>query len=286
MISPLSLKRTTGDLDAKSARLEQILREVGSALVAYSGGADSALLLRVAHDVLGPRAVGAIAVSASIPSAEVTAAVRVAEEEIGVTVHRLSTREMEREDYRANTSDRCYYCKTELFDVLEPLAAELGMQTILYGANHDDLGDHRPGQRAAKERGVRAPLLEAGFTKLEVRMLSRQLGLSTWNKPAMACLSSRIPHGTPITQEALTMVDQAESYLRSLGILQGRVRTYGTTARIEVEAPDILLLAQPDYRHKVARRFHEIGYEFITLDLEGFRSGSMNVHGAASHVRQ
>jgi uncharacterized protein len=281
MISTMSLKRDTGDLEAKRARLEEILRGLGSAVVAYSGGADSALLLRVAHDVLGERCVGAIAVSESIPADEVAAAVRVAEQEIGVTLHRLTTREMDREEYRRNDADRCYYCKTELFDVLEPLAASLGISAILYGANHDDLGDHRPGQRAARERGVRAPLLEAGFTKPEVRMLSRQLRLSTWNKPAMACLASRIPHGTPVTVEALGMVEQAERYLHDLGFAQVRVRTYGTTARLEVEASDIVALAQPEMRQKVSRRLHEIGYDFVTLDLDGFRSGSMNVHGAA-----
>ncbi len=284
MISPASLRTDTAQLEVKRARLEEILRELGSAIVAYSGGADSALLLRVAHDVLGDRAIGVIAVSASIPDDEVAAAVQIAQREMGATVRQVQTHEMDREDYRVNNSDRCYYCKTELFDVLEPLAAQLGVATILYGANHDDLGDHRPGQRAAHERGVRAPLLEAGFTKPEVRMLSRKLGLSTWNKPAMACLSSRIPHGTAITTEALTMVERAEKFIHSLGIAQVRVRTYGKTARIEVEGQDILTLVQPQTRTRVATALRQFGYDFVTLDLEGFRSGSMNIHGATGHA--
>lgn len=284
MISPISLHRNTAELEAKRARLEDSLRDLGSAIVAYSGGADSALLLRVAYDVLGPRAVGAIALSESIPADEVAAAVRVAEQEIGVTLYKLQTHEMERPEYRRNDADRCYYCKTELFDVLEPLAVQLGIDHILYGANHDDLGDHRPGQRAARERGVHGPLLDAGFTKAEVRLLSRQLGLSTWNKPAMACLSSRIPHGTPITRAALSMVEQAEACLHSLGLPQVRVRTYGTTARIEAPQSDLLTLVQPQVRAQVVQKLHEIGYDFITLDLEGFRSGSMNIHAAPGHA--
>ena len=267
--------RSEGELASKRAKLEEILREMDSALVAYSGGADSALLLRVAHDVLGDRAVGVIAVSETIPAEEVEGAKAVAEE-MGVTLHTVFTREYENEAYRANRADRCYHCKVALFDEIEPLAAALGIDHILYGANHDDLGDHRPGQQAARKRGVRAPLLEAGFTKLEVRELSRQLGLPTWNKPAMACLASRIPHGTRIEREVLERIAAAERFLRELGAVQVRVRTYESTARIETDTESIQLLARPETRERVVERFKELGYEFITLDLEGFRSGSMN----------
>ncbi len=275
MNTPITLIQSDREIAAKRAKLEEVLREVGSALVAYSGGADSALLLRVAHDVLGDRAVGAIAVSETIPPEEVDAALAVARE-MGVTVHTVYTREYENEAYRANHPDRCYHCKVALFDELEPLAARLGLDAILYGANHDDLGDHRPGQKAARQRGVRAPLLEAGFTKVEVRALSRQLGLPTWNKPSLACLSSRIPYGTRIERDVLNRIAEAERFLRALGIAQVRVRTYDTTARIETDVASIRLLAQPETRQRVVARLKELGYEFITLDLEGFRSGSMN----------
>ena len=275
MKASITLMPSSDELDVKKAKLENILRELGSALVAYSGGADSALLLRVAHDVLGDRAVGVIAVSESIPPEEVAAAKAVAED-MGVILRTVHTREYQNEAYRANNPDRCYHCKVALFDELEPLAAHLGIDHILYGANHDDLGDHRPGQQAAKKRGVRAPLLEAGFTKLEVRELSRQLGLRTWNKPAMACLSSRIPHGTRIEREMLDRVAAAERFLRELGVMQVRVRTYDTTARIETDGASIELLAKRDVRERVVTRLKELGYDFVALDLEGFRSGSMN----------
>lgn len=275
MKAAITLMPPKSDLSEKRAKLEGIVRELGSVLVAYSGGSDSALLLRVAHDVLSDRAVGAIAVSASIPSEEVEGAKAVAEG-MGVTLHIVHTREFENEAYRANNPDRCYHCKMALFDELEPLAARLGIDHILYGANHDDLGDFRPGQQAAKKRGVRAPLLEVGFSKLEVRELSRQLGLPTWNKPAMACLSSRIPHGTRIERGVLDRIGMAERFLRELGATQVRVRTYDTTARIETDVESIRMFTQPEVRERVVVRLKDLGYDFVTLDLEGFRSGSMN----------
>lgn len=275
MTARITLMQGGEELASKRRKVEDILRGLGSVLVAYSGGADSALLLRLARDTLGDRAQGAIAVSESIPADEVEAAVAVARE-MGVALHVVQTREFENERYRANNRDRCYHCKVALFNELEPLAARLGIGKILYGANHDDLGDYRPGQQAARQRGVRAPLLEAGFSKLEVRELSRDLGLSTWNKPAMACLSSRIPHGSRIESEALQRIAEAERFLRGLGVSQVRVRTYDTTARIETDVESIGLMTRSDIREQVISHLKEIGYEFITLDLEGLRSGSMN----------
>lgn len=275
MDAPITLIRPGSELATKHRKLVSILRSIGSALVAYSGGADSALLLKVAYDVLGDRMAGAIAVSDTIPPEEVAGAVAVAGD-IGATLHTVYTREYENEAYRANNPDRCYHCKVALFDELEPLASRLGFDLILYGANHDDLGDYRPGQRAAHERGVRAPLLEAGFSKIEVRELSRRLGLPTWNKPAMACLASRIPHGTPVQRDVLLRIAEAERFLRGLGVAQVRVRTYGATARIEADPAGVDLLARYDIRGQVVSHLKQIGYEFVTLDLEGFRSGSMN----------
>ncbi len=275
MTARITLMQGGEELASKRRKVENILRDLRSVLVAYSGGADSALLLRLARDTLGDRAQGAIAVSESIPADEVEAAVAVARE-MGVALHVVQTREFENERYRANNPDRCYHCKVALFNELEPLAGRLGIGKILYGANHDDLGDYRPGQQAARQRGVHAPLLEAGFSKLEVRELSRELGLSTWNKPAMACLSSRIPHGSRIETAALRRIAEAERFLRGLGVSQVRVRTYDTTARIETDVESIGLLTRSDMREQVISHLKEIGYEFITLDLEGFRSGSMN----------
>lgn len=275
MTTPITLIQSNGQLPEKQAKLEEILRTLESVLVAYSGGVDSTLLLRVAHDVLGERAEGAIAVSASIPSEEITAAVTLADT-MGIIVHQVATREFEQEKYLVNQPDRCFHCKVALFDELEPLAARQNLNHIVYGANHDDLGDFRPGQRAAERRNVRAPLLEAGFTKLEIRELSLQLELPTWNKPAMACLSSRVPHGTRIQPEVLQRIAAAEQFLRELGVTQVRVRTYDKTARIEADIQSIDRLARPEVRDRVVQRLKQLGYEFITLDLEGFRSGSLN----------
>jgi uncharacterized protein len=262
-------------LDEKLARMREILQELGSVVVAYSGGVDSTLLLKVAHDTLGERAVGALSASESIPADEVGEALAVAEG-LGIPVVRLYTREFADPNYVANPSNRCYFCKTALFDELEALAAREGIPHIVYGANMDDLGDHRPGAVAARERGVRAPLQEAGMAKEEIREAARRLGVPNWDKPAMACLSSRVPYGTPVEPEVLRKIWQGESLLRRLGFRQVRVRHHGEMARIEVPVEGLARLVEPGLREQIAGHFKELGYTYVTLDLEGFRSGSMN----------
>ncbi len=262
-------------LDEKLARMEGIFREMGSVIVAYSGGIDSTLLLKVAHDTLGDRAVGALSASESIPEEEVRAALAVTEA-LGIPVIQLYTDEMADPNYVANPTNRCYFCKTALFDELEALAAREGIAQIVYGANMDDMGDYRPGAKAAQERGVRAPLQEAGMTKADIREAAQRLGVPNWDKPAMACLSSRVPYGTPIDVEVLRKIWAGESVLRRLGFRQVRVRHHDDVARIEVPADSLPRLVEPGVREEIAREFKAIGYTFVTLDLEGFRSGSMN----------
>jgi uncharacterized protein len=273
----LTIKAPTpaSELDVKHRRLVAILRELGSVLVAFSGGVDSALLLKVAYDTLGDRAVGAIAISETIPSEEVQAADELARQ-IGVRLIKVHTEEMLNAAFRTNDANRCYHCKTELFTKLRPLADSLGIPHLVYGVNADDVGDYRPGQRAAAEWEAKGPLLDAGLHKLEIRQLSRRLGLPTWNKPAMACLSSRIPHGQAITVEAIRMVEEAERFIRTFGVHDLRVRSHDKIARIEVDAESLPLLVQPEVRAQISARLHELGYRYVTLDLDGFRSGSTN----------
>ncbi len=263
------------EIEQKYRRLRAILADLGSVLVAYSGGVDSALLLKVASDVLGERAVGVIATSPAYEDAETAEALRTAKA-MGARVLQIETHEMENERYVANGLDRCYHCKHELFTRLVPLARELGMQAIAYGINQDDLSDFRPGQRAARAFGVRGPLQEVGLMKEEVRALARYLGVPVWDKPALACYSSRIPYGTPVTVEALQKVGRAERLLRSLGFHQVRVRHHESVARIEVSRADFPRLIEEEINRQVVEGLKTIGYVYVTLDLQGYRSGSMN----------
>ncbi len=263
----------TPALDMKYARLQAILRDLGSALVAFSGGVDSTLLLKVAYDTLGDRAVAATADSETYPREELEQARELAAL-IGCRHIVVRTGELHDERYAANQPDRCYHCKRTLFAELQPLAVELGIGAIIYGAMADDIGAHRPGHRAAAEFAVRSPLIEAGLGKQEIRVLARRLGLPNWNKPSYACLSSRIAYGERVTAAKLRVLDDAERFLRGLGLTQFRVRHHETIARIEVLPEEIDTVIA--HREAIVARLKELGYVYVTLDLQGFRSGSMN----------
>ncbi len=248
---------------------------MGQVVIGYSGGVDSTLVMKIAHDVLGANAVVVTGDSEAFPQGEVDAALDVAAE-MGVEVTRVRTHELANPLFAVNTSNRCYHCKTELFTELQTVATERGIRWIADGSHADDgkPGDHRPGLRAADERGVRSPLREAGMSKADVRALALHLGVPNWDKPSFACLSSRFPYGTSITADLLAQLDGCEKYLRELGFRQFRVRHHDTVARIEVEPQDIVRVVE--LREQIFARFKELGYTYVTLDLEGYRSGKMN----------
>jgi len=273
---------TDAALETKFAALKRIMAEMGPVIVAYSGGVDSTFIAAVAHDVLGARALAITGVSPSVPPSEVEEATKLARS-IGIAHELIETREMDDPNYVANGPDRCFHCKDELYGRLTAITRERGFGYVADGCNLDDTGDFRPGRRAGAEHGVRSPLVEAGLTKDDIRALSRERGLPTWDKPAMACLSSRIPYGTPVTVEALGRIGEAEAYLRSLGLRQLRVRHHGDVARIETDEAGLELLIA--CRAEVVERLKALGYLYVTLDLAGYRSGSLNLpagrHGAA-----
>ena len=259
-------------LQRKAERLRHGLRDLDGVLVAFSGGVDSTLVLKMASDVLRARAIAVTAVSPTFPREEYEAVRRVSEE-IGVRLIVASTNQLRRDEFVRNDDARCYHCKRDLYQLFAPITRETGIAAIVDGTNVDDLGDDRPGITAAREFGVRSPLVEAGFGKADIRALAGALGLSNWDKPAAACLSSRIPRGTMITASKLQRVGQAERLLKREGCEQVRVRDHGDIARIEVEAADLPRLLEAGRRERIARGLKTLGFHFVTLDMEGYRPG-------------
>jgi uncharacterized protein len=263
------------NLSAKRNLLESRIRERSPLLVAYSGGVDSAFLAFEAHRVLGSDMLAVIADSPSLAREHLRDAIALAGEH-GIPVEVITTAEMENPEYVRNDSQRCFHCKDELFTVMEQFRSQCGFASIAYGVNVDDQGDYRPGQNAARQHGVSAPLLEAGLTKADIRALSQQAGLRVWDKPASACLSSRIEYGRPVTREALSQVEAGEDALHVLGFRQFRVRHHGQIVRIEIAIDELPRALDSQMTAEFVRIFKELGFEYVTLDLEGFRSGSMN----------
>lgn len=261
--------------DEKYGRLLSILREGNGVAVAFSGGVDSSLLLCAACQALGDKVIAVMGRSPSLPSAEQAEALRTAQR-IGAAVRIVETREMDSYEYRSNTADRCYFCKRALFAEILQVAKQLGYTLIVEGSNASDCGDFRPGMRASAALGIRRPFIEVGLTKDEIRALAKEKGLPVWNKPSLACLASRIPYGTEITESRLRRVDLAEQKLRALGFSQVRVRDYGDVARVEVEIGRLAYAVAAFSRLDVVAAVKSVGYTYVALDLEGYRSGSMN----------
>lgn len=258
---------------SRRERVESILQECGSVLVALSGGVDSVLLAAVAGRVLGERAAAATAVSPSLASSELADA-RAAASAVGIRHLEIETDELDKPAYAANAPDRCFHCKDTAYEVFTAIAGREGIAVVIDGTNADDTGDHRPGRQAARAHGVRSPLAEAGMTKNEIRDWARELELSQWDKPAAACLASRIPYGSEVTREKLQRVERAEVALKALGFRQCRVRDHGAVARIEIEPERIEAFVA--HRESVAATLKSVGFAYVSLDLEGFRSGSLN----------
>jgi uncharacterized protein len=262
-------------LHAKEQTLHGILADLGSVVVAFSGGADSAYVAHAAHQVLGARALAVTADSASYPDAHRQLALRVARE-FAIPHEIIRTGELQRPEYRANPANRCYFCKDELYSHLATLAQERGFAAVVDGSNADDRGDYRPGRQAAREHGVRSPLDEAELSKDEIRRLSREAGLPTWDVPASACLSSRIPYGSEVTEEKLAMIERAENVLRDLGFRIFRVRHHDTLARLELARDEMARAFEPGVVDRLTRELRAIGYQHVTVDLQGYRLGSLN----------
>ena len=266
---------TDKTLQEKRLSLVNNLVQMESVIVAYSGGVDSAFLAAIANEVLGDKAIAVTAVSPSLAPSELEEAKALASE-LGLNFMTLNTKEVEREDYQANNPDRCFFCKDELYSHLTRYAEEEDYKFVLNGTNKDDLGDYRPGIEAAKQYGVLSPMVDVNLTKEEIRLLSKDMDLNTWDKPAQACLSSRIPYGTTVTVEALTKIAKAEHFLRTKGFKQLRVRHHDTIARIEMEPSDFQDLISEPLRTEISDAFKDFGYSYVTLDMDGFRSGSLN----------
>lgn len=263
-------------LEQKTEKIKSLLGEMDSALIAFSGGVDSTLVLALAYQVLGKKALGVTAQSASVPDREMQASLQLAQE-IGARHLVIKTQEMSNPEYRANPANRCYHCKTELYSSLKKVAQQENISHILNGINTDDLGDYRPGIDSAREQGIRSPLVEAEFSKQDIRKLSRMMGLSIWNKPAMACLSSRIPYGQSVTPEKLSIIEQAEDLLLALGFEQVRVRHHGDLARIELGKDEMFRYSDNETTQQtVQEMFKRLGFETVVLDPEGYRMGSLN----------
>ena len=270
------MTKPNSKLEEKYRILQNIFDEMGSALVAFSGGIDSTVVLKAAYTVLGDQAVAVTAVSPTFPARELTV-VRQVVAEIGAPLRLVQTDQLQIDEFVRNDASRCFHCKTDLYQLLSGIQQELGFHGIVDGTNADDLQDDRPGIQAARSLGVRSPLVEAGLGKEEIRSLAQALGLSNWNKPAAACLSSRVPRGIPITRATLSRVEEAEALLVAEGLEQVRVRDHTGIARIEVEGPELLLFLDGQRRRRIVNALKELGFRFVTVDLEGYRSGSTNI---------